>query len=134
MTAFNATTRRYPTADRDSLSAIMDFDHPIRVDDDGAVYGTDGVYAPEVFHDETHDVTVDGLPASVSGWEALEGFTGQHGYRGAVMHASELIGGRLADDILSTPGVYVAVVVNVLPEADDEYPEPAGWAILRARA
>ncbi|MFW9792562.1 hypothetical protein, partial [Brucella melitensis] len=58
MVAFNATTRRYPTADRESLSAIMDFDHPIRVGEGGAVYDADGVYAPEVFHDDDGDVMV----------------------------------------------------------------------------
>jgi len=61
----------------------------------------------------------------------LTGYTGQYGYHGAVMHASEYIGGGLADDILSTPGTYVVVVVNVEDDEADEFAEPAGWAILR---
>lgn len=82
------------------------------------------VYAPEVFHSETDDVEVG------AGWEPLIGYTGQYGYNGAVMHSSEYLGGRLADDILSTPGVYALVVVEVLTE-DGLDDEPAGWAVVR---
>lgn len=40
-------------------------------------------------------------------------------------------GGRIVRDVLAEPGVYVLVVVEVLPEDDDDEPEPAGWAVLR---
>ena len=92
------------------LRAIADFDHPFRVDEDGALTDARGVYAPEVYHSETDDITIDG-----GEWEALTGYTGQYGYHGAVLHPSEFLGGGLADDILATPGVYVVVVVNVEP-------------------
>lgn len=69
--------------------------------------------------------------AKHAGWDVLEGYTGQYGYRGAVMHPSEYIGGDLARDILAHSGVYVVTVVNCLGGDDD--PEPAGWVVLRLR-
>lgn len=47
------------------------------------------------------------------------------------MHASEYIGGKLARDILATPGLYVAVVSYATLEDDDPEPDDsiAGWAI-----
>lgn len=39
-------------------------------------------------------------------WSLLTGFTGQHGYSGPGLHASEYIGGGLARHILDTPGLY----------------------------
>ena len=160
------------------LQAIADFDHPFTVTDDGTLTDApSGIYAPDVFHSDSDDIDIMG-----DDWEALTGYTGQYSYRGAVMHASEYIGGALADDILSTPGTYAVVTVEVMPTvtyphkwsesgarcvrwewdesgartgcrvvgagpgdgsceshpdydaelvADDEDPEPAGWAILR---
>jgi hypothetical protein len=63
-------------------------------------------------------------------WEPLSGYTGQYGYNGAVMHASEYLGGRLAADILDDPGVYVVVTVEVMPTDDEPEPFPAGWAVF----
>lgn len=114
-----------------ALSALMEFDSPIVVDAAGGARQIDyrdtfRPHAPEVWHDDdTRDADAG------EGWEFLTGYTGQHGYRGPVMHASEFIGGRMADDILSTPGIYVAVVVGVLPDDADDDPEPAGWAVAR---
>lgn len=114
-----------------ALNSAMEFDHPIRVHADGRL--TDdvpGIYAPEVAADDDDDI---------GGWTLLRGYTGQYGYNGPHMHASEYIGGRLARDILDTPGIYVAVIVSADCEAcggswdecDACYgdPEPAGWAI-----
>lgn len=113
------------------LNSIMEIDHVITVGADGTVSdGPAGLYAPEVWHVDgarsPEDIDIMG-----TGWEPLTGYTGQHAYSGAVMHASEYVGGRLERDILATPGTYVAVVVAVLPESDDDDPEPAGWAVLR---
>lgn len=104
-----------------SLSSMLGFDTPaIRVHDDGSVTPEPGVHAPEVYHDDE---------TAPIGWEwASRGYTGQYGYSGPVMHASEQLTGRLATDILARPGVYVAVVVESLGDDDDS---PAGWAILR---
>lgn len=100
----------------------VEFDCPFRVGHSGTVYeDVPNVYAPEVYHSDTDDVEV-----ADDRWEPLTGYTGQYSYSGAVMHPSETLGGHLADDILTTPGVYVLVVVEVLDED-----EPAGWAVLR---
>lgn len=120
----------------DELNAIMEFDHPVEVHADGSV--TDGfsnVFSPEVYHVEgqQHPKDVEILSDE---WVAFSvGYTGQYGYNGAVMHASEFIGGGLARDILAEPGIYVVTSVEVLPEDDDddENPEPAGWIVLRRR-
>src|SRR5574341_239906 len=77
------------------LSEIMEFDHVITVHHGGTV--TDGprwLYAPDL-HDEQLD-----SPS----WSLLSGYTGAHGYRGPIMNNAEFIGGRLARDILDTPG------------------------------
>lgn len=106
------------------LSDAMDFEHVITVHDDGTFGdGPAGLYAPTVL-----DVG-DGARPDDPVWELLTGYTGQHGYNGPVMHPSEYIGGRMARDILDTPGVYVAVVVYADDEPDG--PEPAGWAVAR---
>ena len=101
----------------DKLSDLMDFDHVIQVHPDGTVTEPDDVYAPEL----------DGgtVQMGYGKWSLLAGYTGQYSYNGPIMHSSEFIGGRLARDILDTPGMYVAVVVW----ADDPNDEPAGWAV-----
>ena len=73
--------------------------------------------------------------ARAYGWDGLlEGFTGQYGYRGPIMHESEYIGGGLATYILENPGWYVAVAVNA-PDNDGTYSgEVAGWAIAYKEA
>ena len=118
-----------------TLSEAMDFDHPIRVtvpEDGGPATVTDDVdeHAPGAYSDADGDDWLD----DSGRWEwASTGYTGQYGYRGPVMHASELIGGRLADDILTTSGTYAAVIVEAVDaegEADDE---PAGWAIVKLK-
>lgn len=116
-------------AQLDWLERHADFDHVFTVTPAGTIVdGPTGVYAPEYYD----DTTADELRAA--GWEtASDGYTGRHGYNGPHMHASEYLGGRLARDILEDPGTYVVVVVNVLPDSEDEDPEPAGWAVLRRR-
>src|SRR5262245_35140668 len=88
----------------------VEFYVPFAVSPTGAVATLphdSGIYAPEVYHDDVHDMLIDGiLHAESLWWEALTGYTGQYGYRGPVMHASEFVGGRLERDIRATPGVY----------------------------
>lgn len=117
-----------------NLSDYLCFDtHPLEVFENGTVaYVRE--YAPELcmevdaddqsVHFDDSDLHAQ---AEVSGWELLTGYTGQYGYNGPVMHASEYIGGRLAEDILTEPGIYAAVVV----ETDDDSDDAAGWAIAR---
>jgi hypothetical protein len=106
------------------LSNVMDFDHVVQVHEDGSVTGASGQYAPSVYEYEgsTGDPEIDG-----SGWSFFsKGYTGQHGYNGPVMHASEQLSGRLAQDILDTPGYYVVTSVE-----DPEDPDnPSGWTVL----
>lgn len=102
----------------DNLNSVMEFDHVIQVHADGSV--TDAqVPAPTLYDEELSQ------PNSTQ-WTLLAGYTGQYGYNGPLMHASEYIGGGLARDILAQPGYYVALV---------EYPtdggEPDGWAVAR---
>ena len=119
-------------AEPEDLNDEMDFDHPVTVDGDGIVHDAEGVYAPELvmFVDEDgQDIDADdeGIKrqARGAGWTLLEGWTGQYGYRGPVMHPSEFVGGRLAEHIIATPGTYVVTAV----ETDDGDDEPAGWVI-----
>lgn len=118
----------------DELRHLMDMDIPVRVYRDGGIsaqhYG--GLWAPE-FHLSTDD---DGqlIPgwdaelrrqATAQGWSLMGGYTGQHGQGGSpLMGESEFIGGRMAGDILATPGVYVAVVVL----CDSDWRD-SGWVV-----
>lgn len=108
----------------------MEFDHVIRVRKDGwatLIEDEPGVYAPEV-HYQGDGSDDDDLWVS-SGWELLNGYSGQYGYRGPVMHSSEFIGGRMELDILAEPGVYVSVVVTCDDAGDGD--DVAGWAVAR---
>lgn len=145
---------------RDNLNDAIDFDVPFTLDlrdDTGRVTlsRADGVYGPTVEHDAVHDVLIDGhavnCPCGYCAWSPLTGYTRQHGYRGAVMHASEFVGGGLADDLLATADehpVYMVTSVEVTECDEDCDPgehtpedveagiwghEPAGWCILRLR-
>ena len=123
-----------------NLNDIMEFDHVIEVHPDGTVTdGPRGIYAPErLEHGEGPDGKVD--PYGMLGdWTLITtGYSGQYGYGGPIMHNSELIGGRLAEDILSTPGLYVALVCYWPddPDTADEDRDAGGdyiegWAVAR---
>lgn len=126
----------------DNLNEVMDFYHVIRVAADGTV--TDSPESPYL-DEAVRSVLVDpeawhwedeiNLP---EGWSLMDGYSGQYGYSGPVMHVSEYIGGGMARDILATPGDYVALPV----ESDCGYTqencsedsgcdcEPAGWVVV----
>jgi hypothetical protein len=119
------------------LNNIMEIDHVVRVGEDGSITDNFGMYAPETLieTDEDGQILAEHEAALVSqldreGWSPLNGWSGQYGYSGPIMHASEYIGGDLEDYIRETPGVYVAVVVECLPHNEDGESEPAGWMIL----
>jgi hypothetical protein len=101
---------------RENLNTVMDFDHVVRVHADGTVTDAPEVMAPSLHADELDS----------PGWTLLDGYSGQYSYAGPIMHNSEYIGGRMADDILSTPGVYVALVNYDADGGDGE-----GWAVAR---
>lgn len=103
-------------AQTQSLSDMMDFDHLITVTEDGEVKDSELIVYFEL---------VDGeLQTTSPGWSLLNGFSGQYGYAGPLMHSSEQIGGGLERHIRETPGDYVALV-NV--DADGE--ATGEWAI-----
>lgn len=118
------------------LNDLMEIGHVIRVQD--GVASDEGIdrtrremWAPECIY-----YGFDGGKAHIEpgqGWTLLEGYTGQHGYSGPIMHSSEYVGGRLERDILARNGYYVALVCEVIDDPDWDYsvenPEPAGWAV-----
>ena len=123
-----------PEADPDAVAMILqraDLGTCLTVYRNGTVTTAKGHHAPEVFHSDTDDVEIHG-----KGWTPLTGLTMQHGYNGAVMHASEFISRGVAQAVLDAiPDdedsiVVVAETVEVFPTDDDPEPEPAGWAIL----
>lgn len=92
-----------------SLNDLMEFDSVIRVHPDGSVTRADGVFAPEV----RPAYYADGSDYVSKGWSLMRGYTGQYGCAGSAhMHDSEFIGGRMESDILETPGLYAAVVLE----------------------
>jgi hypothetical protein len=107
----------------DTLDALMSMDHVIRVDAGGLVHDdVRGVHAPEINMDTDDDGQIlaehdAALIADLerAGWTAETGWTGQYGNHkdNPVMHVSEFIGGSLAEHILSTPGYWVACMVEV---------------------
>lgn len=117
-----------------SLNDVMDFDLTVRVLPDGTVDDDPGVNGPM---DLTIEVDDDGqsLPtadaslheqAQRQGWSLITGFTGQFGYQGPCMHQSEVIGGGLAEWILSRPGLYVAVALYTDGDNEDG---PTEWTV-----
>jgi hypothetical protein len=116
----------------------MQFDHVIRVNEDGTIESVPNIWAPEIniYGDIDGQVDSDSeadMVADVAGqgWQLLTGFTGQYSYSGSIMHPSEFIGGGLEDFILETPGYYAAVVVDLQPYDHDssEESENVGWAV-----
>ena len=111
------------------LSSYMEFDRVIRSNGDGTFEDVRDVSTPEVSLYETESGTWE-LESLRGGWEFLTGFSGQHGYDGPLMHASEYIGGGLAEHIANVPGLYVAAVAYPMPLNEDEDPEPDSWVVL----
>ena len=105
-------------------SALMDsevgLEDVIQVLPSGLVKRIEGEMVPGVL-----DGDIEG-----DGWEfASTGYTGQSHYHGPIMHDSELLSGRLAEDILSHPGIYAVVPAQYLDEdAGAIFYE--GWAVL----
>lgn len=121
----------------------LDFGQVFRIEG-GAVIVRPDEYAPEVYHDDDTDVMI--LTMDGARWQCLTGMTNQDHYNGAVMHSSEFIGAGIAElldersrdaaedgDIV----MFVAVVVEVLPDSGDDTDDDtgsgetdvAGWAI-----
>lgn len=101
----------------------INFDSPFIVLPNGEFERARSIYGPSAYHDEDCDIYLDS-----SGWTALTGYTGQHGYNGAVLHSSEYLGGGLLKDILDdVGGVYCLTVVEDMEDPDN----PVGWCVLQ---
>lgn len=83
------------------LNSAVEFDSPFEVLPHGLVIAAHDVWAPVVEGETTPD-----------GWAFVDGYSGQYGYRGPIMHVSEYLGGRMAADVMAEPGVYVVVEPN----------------------
>jgi hypothetical protein len=113
------------------LNDLMEFDHVIRVREDGVIEDqVDGVHAPEVHSETDGDGSIlkdheAEMIRSVKrqGWALLSGWTGQYSYNGVALHAGESIGGALEEHIRETPGLWVVCKIDV-----DEG-EPDGWVV-----
>lgn len=135
---------RAPSGHTATLNDLLALDaYPIRVNADGtiddhAAASTPDVYA-EVNSEGSYTPTAERDAASAlarEGWEPMRGYTGQWGalVSNWFMHASEFVGGRLAADILASPGVYVAVQITPDGPDDDTDVEPTEWAVIRRTA
>lgn len=110
---------------------LMDFDHVIRVNEDGTVsHNIQDVHAPSLLDDALDSPE----------WKLFDGHSGQYGYSGPIMHNSEFIGVGLGTVILSEPGYYVTLVSNYSTCPDCEggseqvisdclFDHVEGWAI-----
>jgi hypothetical protein len=127
-----------------SLNDLMDFDHVIRITDDGTVEEAPGEYAPEVYvecaDDDAGSITREAEQQMIDavanqGWELMTGYTGQYSYRGPIMHASEYVGGQMEADIRATPGLYVVIEPTGLyateEQEQEQSDEPIGWVVAR---
>ncbi len=115
----------------DKLNDVMSFGHVIEVSPYGFITEPDPI-VPEVVYvapESTGDDHAEIKGQLPDGWDLIAGYSGQDRYKGPVFHQSEFIGGGLADDILATPGQYVALVVDVWPADDESESESAGWAV-----
>lgn len=121
------------------LIDAQEIDHVFQITADGIKDAPKNIYAPSIYHDETEDITEDGMSMNESEWTALRGYTGQYSYHGAVMHPSEYIGGRIASDMIEqsaeaesegSPLVWVVTTAEVLPDDEEDEPDPAGWVVL----
>ncbi len=114
-----------------------EFDIPYTLHPDGNVTDSSVNYLPPVMVDDPEggDIVIDSAE-----WSALKGYTGQHGYHGAIMHPSEQWG-QWAIDALKEAGDSMgpdyrgAPVTFAVVEAMDEdgsYPDgdAIGWVVI----
>lgn len=117
------------TISAEELNDAAEFFSPFLVNEDGTVELSGNFEPDEVIgnYPERGDIFIS------DGWTAWShGYTGQWGYSGPVMHDSEYLGGRLAEDILSTPGEYCLMPVTYLGYLGWEDSQDEGWIVLKA--
>lgn len=140
--------RNLSVVDAENLNSKVEFDSPFRVvgtlDDGRTVIENrlENVYAPEVhLYVDREGSGVGDEEIGSEDWTAVNGYSGQHGYRGPTMHDSEFLGGRMAEDVLEdVGGIYTLVTVECMPnweaseeELDEVRNNSAGWMLLKIR-
>lgn len=118
--------QRFTDSQHEALSKIADFDHIFAVLPDGTVADTEGgvplstvygLHAPDAHEPDVHATTLTYGDAT---WSLpLSGLTGQYGYSGPWLHDSEMIVGGVAERVLSTPGLWVAIYATFDCDDDD---------------
>lgn len=118
------------TVSSDDLSEHMEFDHVIFSFGNGRIADVVGIWAPSFTQFQEHGAWTEAENDDPdSPWSLMHGYTGQHGYSGPWMHESEFIGGRMARDILSTPGLFVAIYPSLIANDPEEDSEADTWAV-----
>lgn len=124
----------------EEIDSAVEFDSPFLVNEDGTVelsgnHGPDEVYG---------GLYGDGSLMISDGWETWsDGYTGQYGYNGPVLHDSEFLGGGIAHDLLEEPGEYCLCFVTYMCDdmCEDLWEEgeescgdihTEGWVVLKA--
>lgn len=116
----------------DDLNGLIGFDtSPVTIvpAEDGyattTVIERPDVLTPEVEFDPDDPRHVTTWPD----WTPVHGYSGAHmSGASAVMHPSEFIGGRMAEDLIADGGTHTVAVVE---DPDDVDGEPVGWTLLR---
>lgn len=114
----------------DDLNTVIDFDCPFTVTADGTVIADDRD-APSGPDGVVCEPDLAGLSICGLGWSPVTGYSGQYGYSGPVMHASEQLAGGMARDILATPGTYLVTCVYSEIDEDGNAEDPTAWILLR---
>ena len=120
------------TISAEELRTAVEFDAPFIVNKDRTVELSGNFGPDEVF------IGRYSMDTELSkGWKFFT--DGNHtGYSGPVMNESAQLSGKLAEEILDSPGEYCVVIVNISEDEDDEEfyhyvsDEIAGWAVVKA--
>lgn len=86
------------------------------------------IIIPSVYVDDTPDPST--LTIESDQWQAITGFSGQHGYDGPIMHPSEQFSPNVLRSLYETHGTNAIYALTEVIDADD--PDAlVGWAILK---
>lgn len=131
--AFSTVKRIPPVVGRDhpdfgKIDSQVEMDSAFGIDRDGNVVKVDA-WAPEVY------LSQDGLEVP-GDWEAVNGYSGQYGYSGPVMHPSEVMdGSKMEEYVRENPGTYALVVPANVDAYDSDDPDAEvdvdGWVLLK---
>lgn len=71
------------------------------------------------------------LEIGLDGWTPVTGHSGQHGYSGPLMHASEQFSPNVLDSMYRKYGPDAVYVLALVDDGDDPEAEVDTWIILR---